>query len=609
MNKLLFIFLFFFPGFINVYAQSVFIEAESFSNPGGWVIDQQFADQMGSPYLLAHGMGIPVKDATTRINIKKTGKYFVWARTKNWVPGNHAAPGRFLLLIDGKQLSNELGTNTGWNWEYAGEISLFEGEKELTVHDLTGFEGRCDAICISRNKDEKLPLTLSELKVRQKQEDVKNGIKPQLQKFDLVIVGGGIAGCSAAIAAAGQGMKVALVHDRPLLGGNASSEVRVHTLGIHGKFDRILKLIDTEHYPNGSAKAENDQKKRMDNMMKIQNLSLFLNYRAFEVKTRKHKISSVDAKHISTGKIIRFEAPLFVDCTGDGWIGYRAGADYNYGREPASKYNEELDKYGWLWSPEKEDSVVMGSSLLWNSENSGAVADFPRVPWAMDVAKNFAFKNGEWQWEYSKNDLNQIEDAETIRDHFFRAIYGSFYNYKHPTEQTKMIVNGKIVPYNFSNAQDRDSLQLKWVAYQLGKRESRRLTGDYIYTFNDIRHSTPFEDAVVFETRAVDVHYQENLRDKEMPDFISEAIFYKAGMYSIPYRSLYSRNISNLFMAGRNFSCSHTGLGGPRVMNTNGQMGAAVGIAAAVCKKHKVNPRDVYKFYLNEYLHLIEQQK
>lgn len=609
MKKTLLIFLILFSVSIDEHAQSLFIEAESFANPGGWVTDQQFVEQMGSPYLLAHGMGIPVEDATTPIHIKKTGKYFVWARTKNWVPGNHVAPGRFLLFIDGKQLSNELGKNTGWNWEYAGEINLPKGEKVISLHDLTGFEGRCDAIYLSTCKNEKLPVTCNELKALSEQNSGKKDIKPQVLKFDLVITGGGIAGCAAAIAAAEQGLKVALVHDRPLLGGNASSEIRVHTLGIHGKFDRILKLIDTEHYTNGSNESEKDQKKRMENMANYQNLSLFLNYRAFASNTTKLKINSIDAKHISTGKIIRFEAPLFVDCTGDGWIGYWAGADYNYGRESAFEKNENWDKYGLLWCPETRDNFVMGSSLLWNSEKAVTRVDFPKVPWAMDVAKNFAEKNGEWQWEFSKEELSQIDDAETIRDHFFRAIYGSFYNYKHPTGQTKMIVNGKLVPYNFNKAQDRDSLQLKWVAFQLGKRESRRLTGDYIYTFNDVRHSTQFEDAVVYETRVVDVHYQENLLDKEMPDFLSEAMFYTAKMYSIPYRCLYSRNISNLFMAGRNFSCTHIGLGGPRVMNTTGQMGAAVGLAAAVCIKHNVTPREIYKTYLKEYLDLIEQQK
>lgn len=260
----------------------------------------------------------------------------------------------------------------------------------------------------------------------------------QIETFDLVVVGGGIAGCAAAIAAAEQGLKVALVHDRPLLGGNASSEIRVHNLGIYGRFERILKMIDTEHYPNGSAKAINDQNKRTKNMANYKNINLFLNYRAFASNGSSEKINSVDARHTSTGKMIRFEAPLFVDCTGDGWIGYWAGAEYNYGREAATHYNENWDKYGSLWSPEKADNFVMGSSILWNSENAGTKVDFPKVPWALNVAINFAAKSGDWQWEFTKNELSQLNDAESIRDHLFRAIYGSFYNYKYPNEDTKV---------------------------------------------------------------------------------------------------------------------------------------------------------------------------
>ncbi len=232
------------------------------------------------------------------------------------------------------------------------------------------------------------------------------------------------------------------------------------------------------------------------------------------------------------------------------------------------------------------------------------------MPWAMDVAKDYAEANCEWQWEYSNNDLSQIEDAETIRDHMFRAIYGSFYNFKHQSTQSKFADEGVYSTLDNSVRQQKaDSLQLKWVSYLVGKRESRRLVGDHVYTFNDVRDERQFEDSVVFEKRVVDVHYQVNLLDEEKPDFISEAMFYRTKPYIIPYRSLYSKNISNLFMAGRNFSCSHIGLGGPRVMLTTGQMGAAVGLAASVCKKYQANPREVYQSHLKEYLNLIESQK
>ncbi|MCK5368519.1 MAG: FAD-dependent oxidoreductase, partial [Cyclobacteriaceae bacterium] len=154
-----------------------------------------------------------------------------------------------------------------------------------------------------------------------------------------------------------------------------------------------------------------------------------------------------------------------------------------------------------------------------------------------------------------------------------------------------------------------EKLKLEWVSYLLGKRESRRLVGDHIYTLNDSRNSVKFPDSVVVEEREIDVHYQQNLLDPSKPDFLSEALFYRVDRYYVPYRSLYSKNITNLFMAGRNFSCSHIGLGGPRVMRTTGQMGAAVGYAASLCKKYNVDPRAIYKEYLSEYMDLILTQK
>jgi hypothetical protein len=129
--------------------------------------------------------------------------------------------------------------------------------------------------------------------------------------------------------------------------------------------------------------------------------------------------------------------------------------------------------------------------------------------------------------------------------------------------------------------------------------------GDYIYTFNDMRESRTFPDAVVQEVREVDVHYSQNKLDESKPDFLSEAMYYPADPYQSPYRSLYSKNIGNLFMAGRCFSCSHVGLGGPRVMRTTGQMGAAVGYAASLCKIHQCSPRGLYENHLAQYLELV----
>ncbi len=568
--------------------QGILIEAESFQYKGGWVVDPQFVEQMGSPYLMAHGMGTPVPPASTLIEIPVEDEYHIWVRTMNWAPGPWNPPGTFTLQIDETTLPNPLGLNEVWNWEYAGIHRMTQGSHTLILNDLTGFNGRCDAIWFGIDNDPP-PGSLELLHQWRKKQLEKPSESVATQSFDLVIVGGGIAGCAAATTAAEHGVKVALIHDRPVLGGNASSEIRVHTLGIYGKFERILKQLDTKHYPNGDPEAHLDQEKR-DQFMKAQShVTLFLNWRAFATETKGKKITAVDARHTHTGEEMRFEAPYFIDCTGDGWIGYWSGAEYFYGRESVDTYGEAWDKFGEVWSPSTPDDAIMGASVLWRTCVNDQTYEFPEVPWALDVADNYAAKKGTWNWEYITIDHHQIDDGETIRDHMFKAIFGSFYNVKQQA--------------------GNDYLKLEWMSYLLGKRESRRLVGDYIYTFTDAKENRSFPDSVVVETRAVDVHYPQNIYDASKPDFLTEAMYYQAGRYFIPYRSLYSKDIDNMFMAGRCFSCSHIGLGGPRVMLTTGQMGAAVGIAAALCKKHQVNPRDIYTEYLDEYWDLILAQQ
>ncbi len=560
------------------------VEAESFTEKGGWVTDAQFVEQMGSPYLLAHGLGKPVENAMTTVEFPSAGSYHVWVRTMNWVPGNWKAPGRFKLDVNGSVLESEQGTLDGWNWQYAGQAEINTLNTNLALRDLTGFDGRCDALYFTTRN---IPPPSEAKKLATWRKKMERGSQKitSTENFDFVIVGGGIAGCAAAMAAAGRGMHVALIHDRPILGGNASSEIRVHTEGITGFSDSILSMLNTQHWPNGSPLAIDDDFKRHSNIEKNPNIRLYLDYKAFSVKTRGNTIVSVDARQTSSGEIIRIKAPWFADCTGDGWIGYWAGAETMYGREDSTKFNESWEKHGQLWSPAKADNRVMGASLLWRSRSADTPVPFPEVPWAMDVAKEHAAVNGEWQWEYSDDNLHQIDDAEKIRDHLLRAVYGSFSNAKKEAKNSH--------------------LELEWVGYLTGKRESRRLVGDHIYTFNDIKSGVKFPDAVAIEKRAVDVHYQRKLEDPGLVDFISEALYYKTDSYYIPYRSLYSKNISNLFMAGRCFSASHIGLGGPRVMNTTGQMGVAVGYAASLCHKYRTNPRGVYKTHITELQTLI----
>lgn len=563
-------------------SSGVLVEASAFSNLGGWKLDTQHYQQMGGCYLLAHGIGIPVEAASTKVKLPKAGEWRVWVRTRDWCPGNWESPGRFRVHVNGEPLETVFGTDQeNWHWQEGGAVNVAAaGEIEISLEDLTGFDGRMDAIYLTQEKHPQLPNEdLVQLAAWKDQLAGRASLEIEELNFDVVIVGGGMTGCGAAIAAQSQGLKVALIQDRPIFGGNASEEIRVHTLGIHGKGETILKLLDTPHYPNGDAEAAEAQAKREENMGQS-GVDRFTHHMAIGLAKEGKRIASVEAREVTTGTIRRFKAPTFIDATGDGWLGVWAGAETRYGRESYKEFDELWEKHGDLWSPEEADNRVMGSSVLWNSERTQERSTFPKVPWAVPVAKRHEATQGEWYWEYSDNDLNQVDDAEKIRDHVLRAIYGSFANAKkHPKNAT---------------------VKLKWVAHIAGKRESYRIMGDHIYTMKDMTERREFPDTVVEEKREVDSHYQTKLTGAPV-DFLSKALFHKTGgLYYIPFRSLYSKDIDNLMMAGRCFSCSHIGLAGPRVMNTCGQMGIATGYAAALCKAHQATPREVGKKHIKE---------
>ena len=339
---------------------------------GGWKVDTQHYLQMGGNYLLAHGMGKPVKDAETTIDLPATGKWNVWVRNRDWCKGDWQSPGRFQVLVEGKPLSVTFGEGReSWHWESGGSIEISKaGKTKISLRDLTGFDGRCDAIFFTQESKPSLPGDdLKELSDWKDELSGRAEEKVEELSFDLVVVGGGMSGCGAALAARSQGLKVALIQDRPLFGGNASQEIRVHTLGIHGYGSDILKSIDTYHYPNGDQKAKIDQVKR-EKTMSESGVDLFAHHTACGIEKQGDKILSVEAREVKGGKIKRFRAPVFIDATGDGWLGYWAGADYRYGREAASQHNEGWDKYGELWSPKEADNRVMGTSVLWNSEGA-----------------------------------------------------------------------------------------------------------------------------------------------------------------------------------------------------------------------------------------------
>jgi len=567
-------------------ASGVLLETAGFDDLGGWVLDTQFYEQMGGCFLLAHGMGRPVANARTKFTLPEAGRWNVWVRTRDWCPGDWEAPGRFKVKVDGRGLETVFGTEPGWAWQAGGSIEVADaGEHTLELEDLTGFDGRCDAIFFTQEANPTLPNDdLVELAAWKDRLSARSGSEIEEARYDVVIIGGGLSGCGAALAARTQGLKVALVQDRPVLGGCASEEIRVHTHGIHALNPEMLNKIDTERWPNGSDRAKKDQAKR-EMHMDGSGADIFRNHTAVGLGKDGDRVTSVEARETHTGKIRRFIAPVFIDATGDAWIGFWAGAEYREGRESRHEFDEGWDRYGELWSPEEPDNRVLGTSVLWNSKKGTAPSSFPDVPWAMPVAKDHLALKGEWFWEYSNNDLDQVRDGEEIRDHMLRAIFGSF-------------ANAKRQPRNAT-------VELDWVGYVGGKRESRRLMGDYIYTMKDATEHRLFPDIVVEESRPLDGHYQRKYTGSPY-DFLSEAMFLRLNArYFLPFRCFYSRNISNLMMAGRCFSCSHVGLSGPRVMTTCGQMGIATGYAAALCKKHGALPREVGEKHITELRQLI----
>ena len=561
-------------------AQSLFVEAESFDQPGGWKLDTQFIDNMGSPYLLAHGLGKPVADATTKVTFPKAGKYHVFVRTKDWVARWDAkgAPGKFEVLVDGASAGVFGDEGKVWGWQRADDpIEVKQAGAVISLRDLTGFDGRCDSIYFTMAPDDAPPAEIAEWRRKQlglADKPVEEG------PFDLVVIGGGYSGMGAAISAARAGCKVALIQNRGVLGGNGSSEVRVWAMGNirRGKYPRIGEII--EEFADRAKKSPGTYEEFGDAHKEAiiraeKNIALFLHHHANAVAMKDGRIISVDAFDTRSGAEKRFLGKLFVDCTGDSTIGHLAGAD-----------------------TEMEVKGRMGMSNMWRWENADSPQGFPETPWALDLnMEDFPYPrdfHGQWFWE-SGYDKDPIGDAEGIRDWNLRAVYGAFNAMK-----------------NRDGAEKHKNARLTWLAYIGGPRESRRLMGDVILTQDDIVAKKDFPDGCVPSTWSIDLHYPKKQYAKRYPDnpFISYAVHDRRVDreygYPVPYRCFYSRNVPNLFMAGRCISVTHQALGTVRVMKTCGMMGEVVGKAASICVKEDCDPRGVYDSHLETLLAMLE---
>ena len=573
-------------GCSNSVASNIWVEAESFSSKGGWSVDQQFVFEMGSPYLIAHGMGSRVTDATTSVEFKQAGVYYAYVRCYNWTSpwSEKSGAGRFALLVGDECLNDNLGT-TGrqWEWQYAGSVNISEkGRQQISLCDMTGFDGRCDAIYFTTDKSDIPPTDAEPLAAFRRK---MSPSKAKVVKSEFVVVGGGVAGMCAAVAAARLGVKVVLINDRPLWGGCNSSETRVH-LGGHIEMPPYTNLgnMIKEFGPlrGGNAKPAEyyeDEKKRAF-LEAEPNLSLYPSYKVYAVEKSGTKIKAVYAKHIETGEELRFVAPIYSDCTGDGTVGYLAGADYAMGREGR-------DVYGEPSAPEVSDKLTMGSSVQWYSVEQSEPSEFPIFEYGLNFSDESCQRvtMGEWTWETGMN-RDQCKEFEYIRDYGLMVVYSNWSYLKN-----RLVGNDK-----YRNR------ELGWVAYIAGKRESRRLMGDHVLTENDLVNEVAYPDASFTTTWSIDLHYPDPKNSKYFPggEFKSICTHGATNPYAVPYRCLYSRNVSNMFMAGRDISVSHIGLGTVRVMRTCGMMGEVVGMAASLCREHKALPRDIYNSHLDE---------
>ena len=585
----------------------IWVEAEQCEDTGGWKRDTQAIDQMGSPYLIATGIGRAVDDASTTVEVPEAGRYRLWARTRDWAPEHH--PGRFRVSLGNRQVEHVFGRTgkSGWRWENAGLITLDQGTLKLRLQDLTGYYGRCDALILTEDLEWAPPGDVDSI-ARLRAE--YGGVSPETRQegpYEVVVVGGGLAGCTAAVAAARNGASVALIQNRPVLGGNASTEILVPPVGVwpyrdEHPFDPRETGIIEEYGTRGNQRVGEGKlySQRLERFVAQEpDLDLFLNTHATGVEMaagNRRRIAAVLAVKVRSGQRLRFPGKVFMDCTGDGVIGLAAGADHRFGKESKAMHQEP-------WAPEKPNDFTMGNGIKFFAREFDTPQPFEAPAWAIDFPSCDNFKRGwhprltsdqeiERQWRYELGGCrNPYHDAEEIRDDLLRLTFGLWDHIKNHCERYK---------------DQAKNYRLVWVGHIAGKRESYRLMGDYILTQNDIGDQTLFPDRVAFGGWSVDDHHPAGFfQFAESPDYEPRAEcqgnaahperspehHYKGRMFSIPFRSLYSRNVENLLMAGRNISATHLGMADTRVMHTCAVIGHAVGTASGMCVDKDTVPR------------------
>ncbi len=415
------------------------------------------------------------------------------------------------------------------------------------------------------------------------------------KRYDLAVIGAGLAGICAAVAAARLGLKVALMNDRPVLGGNSSTEIRVHVGGADkdhrwARESGIIEEIRVEdRYRNHSPIVYGEINQTWNQVLwewvtREENLDLYLNTSARDaVMDGRSRIAGVLCEQLGSEKKIRIDADYFVDSSGDGGMAYSAGAEFRMGRESRNEFGEDI-------APEVADAKTMGSSLLFRALDVGRPVSFIRPSWAYEYPseQDLPFRNHEtitsgYWWIELGGEADTIKDSEEIRDELWRSLYGVWDHIKNKGDHGAA------------------NLALDWVGAVPGKRESRRFVGDYILKQGDVESAVRFPDAVAYGGWPIDLHPPGGIRAPAPPAEFRRLL----RPYGIPFRCLYSRNIDNLMMAGRNASTTHVALGTTRLQATGAVMGQAVGTAAYLCSKYRVMPRELGRDHIGELQQLL----
>lgn len=405
-------------------------------------------------------------------------------------------------------------------------------------------------------------------------------IRQQTLEAQVAVVGGGLAGVCAALAAARHGATTVLVQDRPVLGGNSSSEIRVHVTGAdcsggrpgfrEGGILEELRLEEAVRNPDRNSCLWDLilwEKVRAE-----PNLTLLLNAACIAAERAEGRIGAITCRQLTTETEYTIHADYFIDCTGHGTVGALAGADFAQGREGPDEYGEP--------HAEGPDHKTMGASLLVWVRQADHPVPYTAPAWARKFTRpedlphrlrDASPNHGYWWVEYG-GELDIIHDTEQIRDELIACLLGVWDYFK-----------------NYSGRPDAANWELTWWGFLPGHRESRRLLGPHVLTENDLLENRQFNDAIGHGGWPIDTHPPGGIYAQEPPCVFHHA----ADVYQIPLRSLYSRNVPNLFMAGRNASCTHMAMASTRVMGTCAVMGQAAGTAAAYCVRKQGLPAEL----------------